>query len=81
MTSSLYDTDYHHWIQDTIQQIQCRNFDRIDWDNLIEELESMGKNDKRALVSLLTRLLETIPQIKVRVMPIPINTEFQFLMS
>ncbi|WP_324629891.1 DUF29 domain-containing protein [Phormidium sp. CCY1219] len=58
MTSSLYDTDYNHWIQDTIQQIQSRNFDRIDWENLIEELESMGKNDKRALMSLLTRLLE-----------------------
>ena len=61
MSSSLYDTDYNHWIQDTIQQIQCRNFDRIDWDNLIEELESMGKNDKRALMSLLTRLLEHLP--------------------
>lgn len=58
MTSSLYDTDYNHWIQYTIQQLQHRNFDRIDWDNLIEELESMGKNDKRALMSLLTRLLE-----------------------
>ncbi|MBO0348203.1 DUF29 domain-containing protein [Phormidium pseudopriestleyi FRX01] len=58
MTSSLYDRDYNYWIQETIQQLQNRNFDCIDWENLIEELESMGKNDKRALMSLLTRLLE-----------------------
>ena len=58
MRLSLYDTDYNHWLQETIQHIQAHNFDLIDWDNLIEELESMGKNDKRALLSLLTRLLE-----------------------
>ncbi len=58
MTSSLYETDYNQWIQETVQQLQNRNFDTIDWENLIEELESMGKNDKRALISLLTRLLE-----------------------
>lgn len=58
MTSSLYDSDYNHWLQTTIQHLRSRHFDQIDWDNLIEELESMGKNDKRALLSLLTRLLE-----------------------
>ncbi|NTW19479.1 MAG: DUF29 domain-containing protein [Aphanizomenon flos-aquae DEX188] len=58
MTSSLYDTDYNQWTQDTIQQIQNRDFESIDWDSLIEELEIMGKNDKRALISLLTRVLE-----------------------
>lgn len=30
----------------------------MDWDNLIEEIESMGKSDRRALMSLLTRLIE-----------------------
>ncbi|MCW6037832.1 DUF29 domain-containing protein [Spirulina subsalsa FACHB-351] len=54
----LYDTDYHQWLQETIEHLRVRNFEQIDWDNLIEELDSMGKNDKRALVSLLTRLLE-----------------------
>ncbi|NET71647.1 MAG: DUF29 domain-containing protein [Sphaerospermopsis sp. SIO1G2] len=58
MSSSLYDNDYNQWTQHTIQQIRNRNFDYIDWDNLIEELESMGKNDKRALISLLTRVIE-----------------------
>ncbi|NBD15468.1 MAG: DUF29 family protein [Cyanobacteria bacterium] len=58
MTSSLYETDYNYWLQDTIQNIHERNFENIDWENLIEELESMGRSEKRALISLLTRLIE-----------------------
>ncbi len=58
MTSTLYETDYNQWIQETVQKLRNRNFNDVDWDNLIEEIESMGKNDKRALLSLLTRLLE-----------------------
>lgn len=58
MTSSLYETDYNRWLQQTIQNLNERNFENIDWENLIEELESMGKSEKRALISLLTRLIE-----------------------
>ena len=58
MKSNLYETDYNQWIQETVQQLRSQNFNDVDWDNLIEEIESMGRNDKRALISLLTRLLE-----------------------
>ncbi len=58
MTSSLYETDYYRWLQTTVDQVQAGNFGAIEWDNLVEELESMGKSEKRALLSLLTRLLE-----------------------
>jgi hypothetical protein len=58
MASSLYETDYNSWLQHTIQNVRDRNLENIDWENLIEELESMGKSEKRALISLLTRLIE-----------------------
>jgi hypothetical protein len=51
-------SDYQQWIKATVNHLRERNFHEVDWDNLIEELESMGKNDKRAMLSLLTRLLE-----------------------
>nr|WP_318699277.1 MULTISPECIES: DUF29 domain-containing protein [unclassified Roseofilum] len=60
----LYDRDYHQWIQETVEALRNRDFHEIDWDNLIEELESMGKNDKRAVISLLTRLLEHLLKLK-----------------
>jgi len=58
MSSTLYDSDYNKWIEYTAQQIRERRFNHIDWDNLIEEIEDMGKSQRRALESLLTRLLE-----------------------
>ncbi len=58
MTLTLYEADYHQWIKTTVNQLRKGNFHQVDWDNLIEEIESMGKNQKRALLSLLTRLLE-----------------------
>ncbi|MBE9166915.1 DUF29 domain-containing protein [Pleurocapsales cyanobacterium LEGE 06147] len=58
MSSTLYDTDYNQWIEQTAQQLRERKFDCVDWDNLIEEIEDMGKSQRRALESLLTRLLE-----------------------
>lgn len=51
-------SDYQHWIKTTVTNLRERNFHEVDWDNLIEELESMGKSDKRAMLSVLTRLLE-----------------------
>ncbi|MDJ0573572.1 MAG: DUF29 domain-containing protein [Xenococcaceae cyanobacterium MO_234.B1] len=58
MSLTPYDTDYHQWIQETVLALKDRRFNVIDWDNLIEEIDSMGKSERRALISLLTRLLE-----------------------
>lgn len=58
MSSSLYANDYNLWLEETIQNLHHRNFEKIDLENLIEELEGMGKSEKRALISLLTRLVE-----------------------
>ena len=58
MTSSLYQTDYYLWLKTTAHSLRHWDFSAIEWENLIEELESMGKSEKRALRSLLTRLLE-----------------------
>ncbi|HAC65188.1 MAG TPA: DUF29 domain-containing protein [Cyanothece sp. UBA12306] len=58
LTQTLYDQDYYLWLQTTIEQLRNSHFSALDRENLIEELESMGKSDKRALKSLLTRLLE-----------------------
>jgi len=35
-----------------------RRFDAVDWDNLIEEIETLGRSEKRALRSYLILLLQ-----------------------
>jgi len=60
MSSTAYETDYNQWLKETVKQLQERNFDQVDLDNLIEEIESIRKSDRRALMSLLTRLIEQL---------------------
>lgn len=57
-TKTLYDRDFYLWIRTTINQLQAQQFQSVDLANLIEELESMGRQEKRSIRSLLTRLLE-----------------------
>jgi hypothetical protein len=54
--STLYDTDFFLWTQEQAALLRDRAGD-LDWDNLAEEIESVGISDKRALTSQLTRLL------------------------
>lgn len=54
----LYDTDFNLWIQETVTQLKTCNFSQLDVANLIEEVESLGKKDKRSLKSFLIHLLE-----------------------
>ncbi len=54
----LYDTDYNLWLEETVKQLQAQDFNAIDWENLIEEIASLGRSEKRRIESLLTRLFE-----------------------
>lgn len=58
MTSKLYDRDYLAWIKKTTQQLRDRNFSELDIENLIEEIESLGRKEKRELSNRLVVLLE-----------------------
>ncbi len=54
---TLYEQDYNLWLLTTAQLLRDRQLEQIDYDNLIEEIESMGRSDKRALRSNLEQLL------------------------
>jgi hypothetical protein len=56
--TNLYDTDYNLWILETVEQLENRDFNSVDWDNLIEEVLGLSRSDKRKLESLLMRLIE-----------------------
>lgn len=56
--SSLYEKDFYLWITSTIQSLKEEQFHELDLTNLIIELESMGKREKRELYSLLLVLIE-----------------------
>ncbi len=49
----LYDADYQLWLDQTVAQLKARDFSNLNLENLIEEIESLGKSDKRAISSYL----------------------------
>jgi hypothetical protein len=63
-TQTIYDQDYYLWLKTTIHQLRAGQFAGVDLDNLIEELESMGRREKRTVKSLLIRLLEHLLKLK-----------------
>jgi hypothetical protein len=63
-TQTLYDQDYYLWLKTTINQLRTRQFSAVDLENLLEELETMGKSEKRAIESLLTNLLVHLLKLK-----------------
>ena len=67
-TKTLYEQDFYLWIAETVQQLKSGNFSHLDLDNLIEEIESLGKTQRKTVRSFLVRLLEHlfyIPHFKI----------------
>lgn len=56
-TKSLYDRDYYAWIETTVGKLRAGDFDHLDTENLIEELESLGRSEKKELRNRLRVLL------------------------
>ncbi len=61
---SLYEADYQLWLDQTIAQLKARNFSDLDLENLVEEIESLGRSEKQAIASYLMRLCEHLLKIK-----------------
>ena len=57
MSNNLYEQDYYLWVEDTLKKIQEKRWDEMDWDNLWEEIDDMGKSQKQRLISNLRILL------------------------
>ncbi|GBF82309.1 DUF29 domain-containing protein [Aphanothece sacrum] len=72
-----YEKDYHQW---TIEQAQAlrelvnthqelKHLEGLDWDNIIEEIEALGRSEYNAVVSLLMRQIEH--RLKIDYVPLP----------
>lgn len=55
--SKLYDADFYTWAMDQADAARRRSANEMDWDNLAEELETLGRSEKRELYSRYVILL------------------------
>ena len=57
MSNTLYEQDFYAWTNRQAELLRAGRFDRADIDNIAEEIEAMGRSEKRELVNRLSQLL------------------------
>jgi hypothetical protein len=55
--TSLYQQDFYGWTQQQVQALAQKQVSALDWQHLQEEIQSLGRQEYRELVSRLTVLL------------------------
>jgi Domain of unknown function DUF29 len=55
--TALYETDFVCWSETTAQYLRDKNYNQVDWENLIEEVEDMSRRARKALKSNLIVVL------------------------
>ncbi|BBD65462.1 hypothetical protein NIES4072_08630 [Nostoc commune NIES-4072] len=55
--SATYKADFNLWIEQTAQLLRSHRWQEVDVEHLIEEVEGLGKSERRSIASQLTRLL------------------------
>ncbi|MDJ0660202.1 MAG: DUF29 domain-containing protein [Crocosphaera sp.] len=53
----LYKIDDYQWLEETVKLLKNKQFNDLDLDNLIEELEDLSKENKNAVASLLDQII------------------------
>jgi hypothetical protein len=48
-STKTYDQDFALWVEENIALLKAKNYEAVDWDNLIEEVEGLTRSDKREL--------------------------------
>jgi hypothetical protein len=57
ITKTFYETDFYSWAMQTAQLLREQRFSELDLENLVEEIEDLGRSEYRALASRLEVLL------------------------
>jgi hypothetical protein len=54
---TLYQADFLQWIEMTVEKLRQQDYASVDWENLIDEIEDMGRSERRGLKSNLIVVL------------------------
>jgi hypothetical protein len=58
--TSLYELDYLLWTQDIVSKLRTKELEGLDFENLIEEIEDLGRSQRQELENRLGELFEHI---------------------
>jgi uncharacterized protein DUF29 len=52
----LYDQDFHAWTLETAKLLRKQSWNQVEWEAVVEEIESLGKSQERELASRIFQL-------------------------
>jgi hypothetical protein len=55
--NTLYEADFYAWTQEQAKLLRAQQWDLVDVENLVEEIETLGRQERRELRNRLTILL------------------------
>ncbi len=54
----LYEKDFYLWVQENLRLFKNREFHLVDWENLLEEIEDMGRSLRVAVLGQMEKIME-----------------------
>ncbi|WP_333785257.1 DUF29 domain-containing protein [Thermocrinis sp.] len=60
----LYEKDFILWIEENLRLIKEGNYEEVDWENLLEEIEDMGRRHLESAVSYAAVVLEHLYKLE-----------------
>ena len=64
--SGLYERDFYSWTGQQAEALRRRDLAAVDWDNVIEEIEALGKAQQHSWQAFCARVLEYLLKIEYR---------------
>ena len=65
-TDELYWKDSYSWALEQADALRRRDFNAVDWENVIEEIEDLARSDARRLTSHYARIMEHLLKLQYR---------------
>jgi len=60
----LYEKDFILWVEENLRLIKEKNYEEVDWENLFEEIEDMGRRHLDSAISYMAILMEHLYKLE-----------------
>jgi len=63
-SSELYERDYYAWLHGQMRALREHRVEEVDWENVAEEIEDLGKSERRGISSHLAMVVEHLLKLQ-----------------
>ena len=60
----LYERDFLLWVEENLRLIKEKNYEEVDWENLLEEIEDMGRRHLDSAISYMAIIMEHLYKLE-----------------